>query len=116
MSAAPKITALRGGHVSLASAVDTFLATPRTASPNTHRAYASAIDRVIDRLARDRLPAEVADDEIGQALAALWGASSPGLPAVCQRRRQDGDSPVSERSARVDAMNGSAIAASGLRT
>ncbi|MEV2273855.1 hypothetical protein [Nonomuraea africana] len=33
----------------------------------------------------------------------------------CQRRRQDGNGLVSGRSAMVDAMNGSAIAASGLR-
>ena len=32
----------------------------------------------------------------------------------CQRPRQHGDGPVSERSATVGAMNGSAIAASGL--
>nr|SBO96688.1 Mobile element protein [Nonomuraea gerenzanensis] len=46
MSAAPKISALRGGHITLAAAADAFLATPPTANPNTHRAYASAIDRV----------------------------------------------------------------------
>ncbi|MEV4394814.1 hypothetical protein [Nonomuraea sp. NPDC049607] len=46
MSAAPKITALRGEGVSLAVAADAFLATPRTVNPDTHRAYASAIDRV----------------------------------------------------------------------
>ncbi|MFI6793991.1 hypothetical protein [Streptosporangium canum] len=38
------------------------------------------------------------------------------LLAACQRRRQDGDGPISERLAMVDAMNGSAIASSGLRT
>ncbi|MGW2156926.1 hypothetical protein [Nonomuraea sp. NPDC001699] len=46
MSAAPKITAPRGEGVSLAVAADAFLATPRTVNPDTHRAYASAIDRV----------------------------------------------------------------------
>ncbi|MFF0250419.1 hypothetical protein ACWEU6_09885 [Streptosporangium sandarakinum] len=29
----------------------------------------------------------------------------------CQRRRQDGNGPISERLALVDAMNGSAMAA-----
>ncbi|WP_246063980.1 hypothetical protein [Nonomuraea longispora] len=77
MSAAPKITALRGGHVTLAAAADAFLATPRTANPNTHRAYASAIDRTIERLGRDRPLAEIADAEIGQALAELWGRCAP---------------------------------------
>jgi hypothetical protein len=46
MSAAPKVAALRGGGVSLAAAADAFLATQRTANPNTHRAHASAIDRL----------------------------------------------------------------------
>jgi site-specific recombinase XerD len=77
MSAAPKIAALRGGHVSLAAAADAFLATPRMANPNTHRAYASAIDRVITLLGRDRPLAEIADTEIGTALAELWGSSAP---------------------------------------
>ncbi|GGP06227.1 hypothetical protein GCM10012278_28790 [Nonomuraea glycinis] len=73
----PKVAALHGGHVTLAAAADAYLATPRTANPNTHRAYASAIDRVIDRLGRDRPLAEIADAEIGTALAELWGTSAP---------------------------------------
>ncbi|WP_431904514.1 tyrosine-type recombinase/integrase [Nonomuraea sp. bgisy101] len=77
MSAVPKITALRGGGVTLVAAADAFLATPRTANPNTHRAYASAIDRTIERLGRDRPLAEVTDAEVGHALAELWGASAP---------------------------------------
>ncbi|MGW4958816.1 hypothetical protein ACWEPL_16435 [Nonomuraea sp. NPDC004186] len=59
MSAAPKVTALRGGGVSLAKIADAFLTTPRTANPNTHRAYASAIDRVAALLDRDRPLAEI---------------------------------------------------------
>ncbi|MGI5490345.1 tyrosine-type recombinase/integrase [Microtetraspora malaysiensis] len=77
MSAAPKISALRGRHITLAAAADAFLATPRTANPNTHRAYASAIDRVTTLLGRDRPLTEIADAEIGTALAELWGASAP---------------------------------------
>ncbi|MEV4018381.1 hypothetical protein AB0J35_48590 [Nonomuraea angiospora] len=77
MTATPKVAALRGGHVTLAAAADAFLATQRTANPNTHRAYASAIDRVVTLLGRDRPLAEVADAEVGQALAELWGASAP---------------------------------------
>ncbi|TMR95852.1 site-specific integrase, partial [Nonomuraea basaltis] len=56
---------------------DAFLVTPRTANPSTHRAYASAIDRTIERLGRDRSLDEVADAEIGHALTALWGTSAP---------------------------------------
>ncbi|MEV5561206.1 site-specific integrase, partial [Nonomuraea wenchangensis] len=77
MSAAPKIAALRGEHVTLAAAADAFLATARTANPNTHRAYASAIDRTIALLGRDRPLAEVTDAEIGTALTELWGSSAP---------------------------------------
>ncbi|MEU7458653.1 site-specific integrase, partial [Streptosporangium roseum] len=77
MSAAPKIAALRGGGVSLAVAADAFLAIPRTANPNIHRAYASAIDRTIELLGRDRPLADVADAEIGAALTELWGMSAP---------------------------------------
>ncbi|MGV9384110.1 hypothetical protein ACWDRB_50425 [Nonomuraea sp. NPDC003707] len=68
---------LRGGGVSLAAAADAFLATPRTANPITHRAYASAIDRVTARLGRNRPLADVTDTEIGAALTELWSASAP---------------------------------------
>ncbi|MEV7803158.1 hypothetical protein AB0O28_09460 [Microbispora sp. NPDC088329] len=71
MSAA-KVAALRGGHVTLAAAADAFLATARTANPNTQRAYASAIDRTIALLGRDRPLADVADTEVGTALTDLW--------------------------------------------
>ncbi len=43
----------------------------RTVNPNTHRAHASAIDRVIGLLGRDRPLVEVVDAETGQALAEL---------------------------------------------
>ncbi|WP_246645069.1 site-specific integrase [Nonomuraea ceibae] len=77
MSAAPKITALRGEGVSLAVAADAFLATPHTANPHTHRAYALAIDRVTTLLGRDRPLADVTDAEIGAALTEQWGISAP---------------------------------------
>jgi hypothetical protein len=46
-AAGRKVTALRGGGVALADAADEFLSTHRVANPNTHRTYASAIDRTI---------------------------------------------------------------------
>ena len=46
-AAGRKITVLRGDGVTLADAADEFLSTHLVASPNTHRAYASAIDRTI---------------------------------------------------------------------
>ncbi|MEW9555356.1 hypothetical protein [Nonomuraea sp. NPDC050783] len=77
MNAAPKVAALRGGDATLAAAANAFLSAARTANPNTHRAYASAIGRTIERLGRDRPLAEVADAEIGAALAELWGRCAP---------------------------------------
>lgn len=47
------------------------------ANPNTHRAYASAIDRTIERLGRTRPLAEIAEEEIGAALIEL-GRRAPG--------------------------------------
>jgi hypothetical protein len=78
VSAAPKVAALHGGGVSLAAAADAFLSTPRTANPNTHRAYASAIDRTITRLGRDRPLAEIADAESARHVA----SGCPSLPAA----------------------------------
>jgi integrase len=75
---AAKVTAIRGAEITLADAADEFLGTHRVANPNTHRAYASAIDRTIEKVGgRDRLLADVADAEIGAALTALWGDCAP---------------------------------------
>ncbi|GAA4976406.1 integrase [Nonomuraea thailandensis] len=77
-AAAAKVTAIRGAGATLADAADEFLATHRVANPNTHRAYASAVDRTIAALGgRDRLLADVADAEIGDALTLLWGGCAP---------------------------------------
>ncbi|MEU7004942.1 tyrosine-type recombinase/integrase [Nonomuraea sp. NPDC046570] len=52
--------------------------THQVANPNTHRAYASAIDRTIAEIGGGaRRLADVSDTEIGDALATLWGASKP---------------------------------------
>lgn len=78
VTAAARVTAIRGAAVTLADAADAFLGTHRVANPNTHRAYASAIDRIIDRAGgRGRLLADVADSEIGDCLTALWGGCAP---------------------------------------
>jgi integrase len=76
--AARKVTVIRGGDVTLADAADEFLGSHRVANPNTHRAYASAVDRTIAVLGgRERRLADVTDTEIGDALAALWGTCAP---------------------------------------
>ncbi|MCW2919947.1 MAG: hypothetical protein JWN52_8015 [Actinomycetia bacterium] len=77
-AAGRKITVLRGDGVTLAEAGDEFLSTNRVANPNTHRAYASAIDRTIAEVGGGtRRLAEVTDEQIGDALAALWGGCKP---------------------------------------
>ncbi|MFI6180347.1 tyrosine-type recombinase/integrase [Nonomuraea sp. NPDC051191] len=77
-AAAAKVTAIRDAGVTLADAADEFLATHRVANPNTYRAYASAVDRTVATVGgRDRLLANVADAEIGDALTFLWGGCAP---------------------------------------
>ncbi|GAA2168022.1 tyrosine-type recombinase/integrase [Actinomadura napierensis] len=114
---AGSVTALRGEAVTLSAVADEFLSTHRVANPNTHRAYAGAIDRTVALLGGARPLAEVADAEIGAALAELWGEAkpatwnrnraavaswltwcqtrkrwaAPSVPADCERRRENVD-------------------------
>lgn len=61
------------------AAIDGFLAAPRNnRSPNTARAYGNTLGRVAAHLGDDRLLAEVTEDQIHDALKALWGESAPG--------------------------------------
>ena len=62
------VTAIRGGAVTLSAAADAFLSSPRTASPNTRRAYAGVIDRLVAELGPHRPLAAVPGDEIAAAL------------------------------------------------
>jgi integrase len=71
------VTAIRGGAVTLAEAVDAFLSSSRTASPNTRRAYAGALDRLATELGPHRQLAVVPGDEIAAALGRLWGGRAP---------------------------------------
>ncbi|MFI7469224.1 hypothetical protein [Nonomuraea sp. NPDC049646] len=68
----------------LAAAADAFLATARTANPNTHRAHASAVDRVIALLGRDRPLTDVTDTEIGATLTELCGGRAGCSESVLQ--------------------------------
>ncbi|TDD12097.1 hypothetical protein E1292_02985 [Nonomuraea deserti] len=69
-AAAPKVSAPRGGHVTLAAAADAFLATPRTANPNTHRASSTSPGTYAAGAALWRRPA-------GRSRAARPGRSRP---------------------------------------
>ena len=71
------VTAIRGGTVTLTEAADAFLSSPRTASPNTRRAYAGVLDRLAGELGPGRQLAAVPGDEIAAALRRLWGGSAP---------------------------------------
>ena len=71
------VIAVRGGAVTLAEAADAFLSSPRTASPNTRRAYAGVIDRLAAELGPDRPLAAAPGDEIAAALRCLWGNRAP---------------------------------------
>jgi len=70
---AQDVTAIRGGAVTLAEAADAFLSSPRTASANTRRAHAGAIDRLAAELGPHRPLAAVSGDEIAAALRHRWG-------------------------------------------
>ena len=54
--------------------------------PSTHRAYAWTVDRTVATLGRDRPPAEIADEEAGQALAALGRVRAGDLEPQPGRR------------------------------
>jgi integrase len=71
------VTAIRGGVVTLAEAADAFLSSPRAASPNTRRAYAGVLDRLVAELGPHRHFAAVPGEEIAAALRRLWGDRAP---------------------------------------
>jgi integrase len=119
--------------VTVGEAIEEFLATPRcNESANTHRAYASVLYRIGDRLDPERGLAEVDDDEIGAALTALWGTAAsatfnrnratvgswltwcstkakwdaPALPGTCERRKQPADKTRAVGRTKIDRMCG----------
>jgi integrase len=70
---ATKVAGPAADLVTLQVAGDAFLSSPRCANPNTRRAYAGVIDNLIAMLGASRPLAGVGDDELGVALAELWG-------------------------------------------
>ncbi|MEV4569923.1 site-specific integrase [Nonomuraea sp. NPDC049419] len=63
-----------GQRLTVRAAADAFLDT--VANPNTVRAYAAGVGKTALRLGEHRPLAAVADDEIGEALEALWGGAA----------------------------------------
>jgi hypothetical protein len=79
---AENIAVLRGELPTLRAGADAFLSSARMANPNTHRAYASVIDRMTGHLGPGRLLASVADGEIGDVLEV--NHASPGVVGSVQ--------------------------------
>ncbi|MCA1706965.1 MAG: site-specific integrase [Actinobacteria bacterium] len=117
MGGPTNVAAIRGGAVTLQTAADAFLSSPRCENSNTHRAYAGVVDKVIDQLGVLRQLTEVTDDEIGGVVEVLWGTagestwnrnraavsswltwcrdkqrwSAPAVPSNCERRKERTD-------------------------
>ncbi len=62
---------------SVGVAVDAFLSSPRLANPNTARAYAAVLDRVLADLGSDRALVEVSGDELAEVVERAWGKAAP---------------------------------------
>jgi hypothetical protein len=75
---AQRIRALRRtGTGSARAAIDTFLSSPRCTNPNTRRAYAGALDRVLHELGADVELAQLSGDQLAEVLQWLWGQRAP---------------------------------------
>lgn len=71
------MVALDRAAVTVRTAADRFLASARCRNPNTRRAYAAALDRLVDRLGAGRPLASVTGEELTEALHAVWGTAAP---------------------------------------
>jgi hypothetical protein len=66
------------GGVTVRASIDAFLDSPKIkGNSNTLRAYTNVLDRISEQLGPDRALAGAQDDEIGEALATLWGQTKP---------------------------------------
>lgn len=74
---AGKVTALRAAGPTLQQAVDAFLSSKRCENPNTRRAYAGVLERLLTELGPARLFVAVHGDEITAALTRLWDTAAP---------------------------------------
>ena len=124
-------TGLAPSAPSVRAAVEAFLDAPRiNQSPHTRRAYAGVLDHLAQVVGADRMLADVADAEIGDALTRLWGERAestwnrnraavgswlawcvskqhwiaPTLPAAAERRREKHDSTQAVSRARIDRL------------
>lgn len=78
MASVTAIGSRRGAAApTVAAAVDRYLASAAVAgSANTRRAYTSALEKIVAEIGADRALAEVAGQQIADALEQLWGGSA----------------------------------------
>lgn len=121
----------KAGGPTVRAAIDAFLDSPKgKQNANTLRAYTNVLDRVAEQVGPGRRLAEVGDDEVGDALAGLWGDAQPAtwnrnravvgswlawctdkqhwagpaLPATAERRRENNDDTKAVSRSRVDRL------------
>lgn len=119
------------GGTTVRASIDAFLDSPKiTGNPNTLRAYTNVLDRTGKQLGLDRSLAGVDADEIGEALATLWGKAAPStwnrnraavgswlawcvdkqhwtaptLPTTTERRREHNDDTKAVSRSRIDRL------------
>ncbi|CAI7978959.1 conserved hypothetical protein [Frankia sp. Hr75.2] len=119
------------GGPTVRAAVDAFLDAPAVrGNPHTLRAYTNVLDRVAELLGPDQALADLVADDIGDALAELWGAAkpttwnrnraavgswlgwcttrrhwtAPAVPAAAERRREPADDTKAVSRTRIDRL------------
>lgn len=119
------------GGPTVRAAIDAFLDSPKVkGNSNTLRAYTNVLDRVAERLDPDRAVADVAEDEVGDALTELWGTAkpttwnrnraavgswlawctdknnwtAPALPTTAGRQRENNDDTKAVSRSRIDRL------------
>jgi site-specific recombinase XerD len=69
------VTAIVGAERTLGQAVDALLAQPRPTS--THRSYTRTLEHLARQLGRNRPLATATDEELAEAVCALWAERAP---------------------------------------
>jgi len=119
------------GGPTVRTSIDAFLDTPKIkGNANTLRAYTNVLDRAAEVIGPGRKLAEVDDDEVGDALAELWGGAKPAtrnrnraavgswlawcadkqhwagpaLPGSAERQRENNDDTKAVSRSRIDRL------------
>ena len=73
----PRPPSRKGATGTMRDTVDAFLSSPRCANPNTRRAYAGVLDRVLDEIGAQVELSQVSGEQLAEVLERLWGERSP---------------------------------------